>query len=205
MIKPGISLEAILCSYLFIEKLVISADCLIGTEHSCTYRCAHGWRWIIASANQPARQSLNYVLPFSGLASTILLVSATDNLIIRHLVDSNWRCIRLLQVKQLLELTELPLEAHVWEDNRPSLASKLECFLEHHVFLLHEVCDDATGAAAHASVTVDKNAALRYALLDEGNGGRKVPNQARARRVRDGDHFVLQVLRKERLDARGDL
>ena len=178
----------------------MGADCLISTEHSCAYRCAHGRRRVVAPANQPASQSLDYVLPFSGLASAILLVSATNNLI-RHLVDSNWSCIRFLQVEQLLELTELPLEAHVWEYNRPSLASKLECFLEHHVFLLHEVCDDATRAAAHASVAVDEDATLRHTLLDERNGGREVPDQARARRVRDGDHFILQVLREERLDA----
>ena len=204
LIESRISLEVILRSYLFIEKLVISADCLIGTEHGCAYRCAHGRRGIVTPTNQPACQPLDYVFPFSGLAPTILLASATNNLI-RHLVDSNWRCIRFLQVQQLLELTELPLEAHVWEDNRPSLAGKLECFLEHHVFLLHEVCDDATCAAAHASVAMNEDATLRYALLNEGNGGREVPNQARARRVRDGDHFVLQVLRKERLHARGDL
>lgn len=198
-------MEVILRSYFLIEKLVISADCLIGTEHSCAYRCAHGRRRISTPTNQPASQPLDYVLPFGSLAPTILLVIATNNLIIRHLVYSNWRCIRFLQVKQLLELTELPLEAHVWEYNRPSLAGKLECFLEHHVFLLHEVCDDATCAAAHASVAMNEDASLRYALLNERNGGRKVPNQARARRVRDGDHFVLQVLRKERLHARGDL
>ena len=104
-------------------------------------------------------------------------------------------------MKQLLELTELPLKAHVREDNRPPLARKLECFLEHHVFLLHKVCNDATCTATHTSVAVDEDAALRYTLLDKRNGGREMPDQARARRVRDGDHFVLQVLRKERLDA----
>ena len=105
-------------------------------------------------------------------------------------------------MQQLLELTELPLEAHVWEDNRPSLAGKLECFLEHHVFLLHEVCDDATCATAHASVAMNEDSTtLSEGIVDETMASRKMLPKVSCWTVKLSDPFISQLLREFRVEA----
>ena len=75
--------------------------------------------------------------------------------------------VRLLEVEQFLELAELALEAHVREDDGPPLAGELECLLKLHIFLLHQISDDARGASRNTGITVDEHATARHTLLDE--------------------------------------
>ena len=82
-------------------------------------------------------------------------------------------------MKQFFKLAELPLEAHVWKNDRSSLASKLERLLEAHVFLLHEVGNDAAGTSRDASIAVDQHTALAHAFPDKANCCREVPNERR--------------------------
>ena len=98
LIKSRISLEVIYRSYLFIEKPVIPSDRLIGIEHAGVQRCANRLRLAIvwASANQPARQSFDYVLALSCLAPSLFV--GASNYLMRQFIDSDRSCIRLLQV-----------------------------------------------------------------------------------------------------------
>jgi hypothetical protein len=118
--------------------------------------------------------------------------------------------------KQLFELPELLLKAHVRKYHRPLLARKVEGLVEVHLALLHKVSDDAGGGAADARVAVDQHAAPTRALLDEGYGRRKVTNKGGARYVQYFDHLVFEILSfchgekltyvwKERLNAVGNL
>ena len=95
-----------------------------------------------------------------------------------YFINSIRTLVRLLEAEQLLKLTQLPLEAHVGKDDWPTFASELEGFLKFHVFLLHQVCNDAARASRYASVAVDEDATLGHALLDEGYRGGEVPDQA---------------------------
>ena len=98
LIKSRISLEFIRRSYLFIEKLVIGTDSLICIEHASAHRYTHGLGSVVwAPANQPACQPLNYVFTFIGFTSC--LFRGTTNNFLRHFIDSDWSCVRLLQVK----------------------------------------------------------------------------------------------------------
>jgi len=58
-------------------------------------------------------------------------------------------------VEQLFVLGQLPLKAHVGEDDWAPFAGEGESRLEGHVFLLHEVGDDGTSAPRHTRVAVD--------------------------------------------------
>ena len=86
-------------------------------------------------------------------------------------------------MKQLFKLAELSLKAHVWENDGAALARELESLLELHVFLLHEVGDDAASTAGDACIAMDKHAALCHALFDKRNRRRKVPDEARLGRI----------------------
>ena len=91
--------------------------------------------------------------------------------------------VRLLEVEQLLELAELALEAHVRKDDGPPLAGELECLLKLHILLLHQIGYDAACASRDAGVAVNQDSSFGYALLDEGDGGREVPDQAGLARI----------------------
>lgn len=84
-----------------------------------------------------------------------------------------------LDVEESLELGQLPLEAHVWEDDRALFAGVRKGVLEAHVTFLHEVSDHAGGGAGDAGVAMDEDgASTRHAVFDESYGRRKVAEKA---------------------------
>ena len=97
------------------------------------------------------------------------------------------------------------LEAHVRKDDWPTFAREREGLCEGHVFLLHEVCDDAGSASGYTRIAVDEHTTFRYALLDELDGSREMPDQTTLRGIRHVDDFVLEVLGEEGPNARGYL
>ena len=59
------------------------------------------------------------------------------------------------------------LEAHIREYDGATLTSELECLLKLHIFLLHQISDDARGASRNAGITVNEHATAHHTLLDE--------------------------------------
>ena len=82
-------------------------------------------------------------------------------------VDPLGSCVGFLKGKKLLKFGELLLEAHIREYDGATLTSELESLLKLHIFLLHQIGDDARGASRNTGITVDEHATARHTLLDE--------------------------------------
>lgn len=120
-------------------------------------------------------------------------------------LDTLWARIGFLDREKLIELSKLPLEAHVGKNYRSALTSERKCFLKLHATFLHEVCNYARGAARDTGVAMDEHATRGYAFLDKGDSCWEMPHQLETAGIRNRYNLVLEVLRKEGLNAIGDL
>ena len=122
----------------------------------------------------PVEKLLVYLRALERRGSTVECIGWNTDLL-RSFLDTLRGSIRLLDHEQLFELSQLPLEAHVWENHRPTLARKGESLLKPHAPLLHEKGNNARCAPRDTGIAVDEHATSRDSFLDKGDGSRKVP------------------------------
>ena len=100
------------------------------------------------------------------------IVKSRDNVFGNILRDSEFA----FNLQQLLEFLELPLEAHVREDDRSLLACERKGALEGHVSFLHQIGNHTSSRPADASMAMNQHpSSLSDPLFDESDSRWQVP------------------------------